>query len=200
VDLEGTKNLVVSYAIQKSSLVVIPVKGSQLDAELATEQISMVKMQERVAGRAIPYAIVFTQTRPPLSPKTQRFIEAQFAQLGAPIFDTQIVDREAFRAMFSFGGSLAGLTDKGVSGLSAALANAHAFTQELVDRLPQRQQIRERGGLMTNDPAERAPIGRIDVSGLPGRTRAPTPIGRPSAKCRRAAASLTARRGRRAVT
>src|SRR5271166_6211652 len=61
VDLEGTKNLVVSYAIQKSSLVVIPVKGSQLDAELATEQISMVKMQERVAGRAIPYAIVFTQ-------------------------------------------------------------------------------------------------------------------------------------------
>ena len=54
VDLEGTKNLVVSYAIQKSSLVVIPVKGSQLDAELATEQISMVRMQERVAGRAIP--------------------------------------------------------------------------------------------------------------------------------------------------
>jgi hypothetical protein len=37
--------------------------------------------------------------------------------------------------MFSFGGSLAGLTDKGVSGLAAALANAHAFTQELVDRL-----------------------------------------------------------------
>jgi chromosome partitioning protein len=135
VDLEGTKNLVVSYAIQKSSLVVIPVKGSQLDAELATEQISMVKMQERVAGRAIPYAIVFTQTRPPLSPKTQRFIEAQFAQLGAPIFDAQIVDREAFRAMFSFGGSLAGLTGKGVSGLPAALMNAHAFTQELVDRL-----------------------------------------------------------------
>jgi chromosome partitioning protein len=135
VDLEGTKNLVVSYAIQKSSLVVIPVKGSQLDAELATEQISMVKMQERVAGRAIPYAIVFTQTRPPLSPKTQRFIEAQFAQLGAPIFDAQLVDREAFRAMFSFGGSLAGLTGRGVSGLPAAVANAHAFTQELVDRL-----------------------------------------------------------------
>jgi chromosome partitioning protein len=95
----------------------------------------MVKMQERVAGRGIPYAIVFTQTRPPLSPKTQRFIEAQFAQLGAPIFDAQIIDREAFRAMFSFGGSLAGLTGRGVSGLPAALANAHAFTQELVDRL-----------------------------------------------------------------
>jgi chromosome partitioning protein len=95
----------------------------------------MVKMQERVASRAIPYAIVFTQTRPPLSPKTQRFIEAQFAELGAPIFDTQIVDREAFRAMFSFGGSLAGLTGKGVSGLAAALTNAHAFTQELIDRL-----------------------------------------------------------------
>ena len=89
VDLEGTKNLVVSYAIQKSSLVVIPVKGSQLDAELATEQISMVKMQERVAGRAIPYAIVFTQTRPPLSPKTQRFIEAQFARARRARYSTR---------------------------------------------------------------------------------------------------------------
>jgi hypothetical protein len=54
---------------------------------------------------------------------------------GVPIFDTQIVDREAFRAMFSFGGSLAGLAGKGVSGLPAALANARAFTQELVDTL-----------------------------------------------------------------
>jgi hypothetical protein len=42
---------------------------------------------------------------------------------------------ENARAMFSFGGSLVGLSDKGVSGLAAALANAHAFTQELVDRL-----------------------------------------------------------------
>ena len=55
--------------------------------------------------------------------------------LGVPIFYTQIVDREAFRAMFSFGGSLAGLAGKGVRGLAAALANAHAFTQELIDRL-----------------------------------------------------------------
>jgi hypothetical protein len=55
--------------------------------------------------------------------------------LGVPIFDTQIVDREAFRVMFSFGGSLAGLAGKGMSGLMAALANAHAFAQELVDRL-----------------------------------------------------------------
>ncbi len=135
VDPEGTKNLVVSYAIQKSHLVVIPCRGSQPDAELAAEQIAMVRMQERVAGRAISYAVLFTQTRPTLNHKTHRFIEAQFAELGAPIFDTQIVDREAYRAMFSFGGSLAGLKDKGVGGLPAALVNAHAFTQELVNRL-----------------------------------------------------------------
>ena len=48
--------------------------------------------------------------------------------------------------MFSFGGSLAGLTDKGVSGLAAALANAHAFTQELVDRL-------RNGGKSVNEAA-----------------------------------------------
>ena len=51
--------------------------------------------------------------------------------------------------------------------LPAALANAHAFAQELVNQLrnPQRQQIFERGGLMPDEPSERAKL--IDVSDLP---------------------------------
>ena len=52
-----------------------------------------------------------------------------------PVLETRLHDREAFRAIFSFGGSVAGLADKGVSNLKAAIANADAFAGEIVEPL-----------------------------------------------------------------
>lgn len=135
VDLEGTASLMVSYAISMSDFVVIPVQGSQLDAKQAARQMKLIKAQERIAGRAIPFAVLFTRTNPAIMPKTLRFIEERFTELQVPMFATKLYDREAFRALFSYGGTLAGLKDKGVSNLNAALNNALEFTSELVERL-----------------------------------------------------------------
>jgi chromosome partitioning protein len=135
VDLEGTASLMVSYAISMSDFVVIPVQGSQLDAKQAARQMKLIKAQERIAGRAIPFAVLFTRTNPAIMPKTQRFIEERFFEQQAPVFSTKLFDREAFRAMFSYGGTISGLKDKGVSNLTAALNNALEFTSELVERL-----------------------------------------------------------------
>jgi chromosome partitioning protein len=135
VDLEGTASLMVSYAISMSDFVVIPVQGSQLDAKQAARQMKLIKAQERIAGRVIPFAVLFTRTNPAIQPKTQRFIEERFAELAVPMFATKLYDREAFRAIFSYGGTVAGLKDKGVSNIQAALSNALEFTSELVERL-----------------------------------------------------------------
>lgn len=135
VDLEGTASLMVSYAISMSDFVVIPVQGSQLDAKQAARQMKLIKAQERIAGRSIPFAVLFTRTNPAITPKTQRFIEERFIELQVPVFSTKLFDREAFRAMFSYGGTLSALKDKGVSNLNAALSNALEFTAELVERL-----------------------------------------------------------------
>ena len=135
VDLEGTASLMVSYAISMSDFVVIPVQGSQLDAKQAARQMKLIKAQERIAGRAIPFAVLFTRSNPAIQPKTQRHIEARFVELGVPIMETRLYDREPFRALFSFGGTLSSLKDKGMSNLPAALQNARQFTAEVVERL-----------------------------------------------------------------
>jgi chromosome partitioning protein len=135
VDLEGTASLMVSYAISMSDFVVIPVQGSQLDAKQAARQMKLIKAQERIAGHEIPFAVLFTRTNPAIQPKTQRFIEERFVELKVPIFATKLYDREAFRSIFSYGGTVAGLKDKGVSNLTAAVHNALEFTSELVERL-----------------------------------------------------------------
>jgi len=135
VDLEGTASLMVSYAISMSDFVIIPVQGSQLDAKQAARQMKLIKAQERIAGRAIPFAVLFTRSNPAIQPKTQRHIEDRFRELAVPVMDARLYDREAFRAIFSFGGSLASLKDKGMSNLPTALANALEFTSEVVERL-----------------------------------------------------------------
>ena len=135
VDLEGTASLMVSYAISMSDFVIIPVQGSQLDAKQAARQMKLIKAQERIAGRTIPFAVLFTRSNPAIQPKTQRHIEERFHELAVPVLVTRLFDREAFRAIFSFGGSLRSLADKGVGNLQAARSNALEFTGEVVDRL-----------------------------------------------------------------
>ena len=135
VDLEGTASLMVSYAISMADFVVIPVQGSQLDAKQAARQIRLIQAQEKVTRRSIPFAVLFTRSNPAITPKTQRHIEESFTAHGIPMFRVRLYDREAYRAIFSFGGSLASLEGKGVSNLTAAKTNAHAFASELIARL-----------------------------------------------------------------
>jgi chromosome partitioning protein len=127
VDLEGAASLLMSYAISMADLVVIPVQGSQLDARQAARQIDLIKF----ICSSIPFTVVFTRTNPAITPKTQRHIEARFAELKVPVLQTKLYDREAYRAMFSYGGTLAGLEGK-VSNLHAAIKNAHAFVSEVL--------------------------------------------------------------------
>ena len=67
-----------------------------------------------------------TRVSPAIQPKTQRHIEDRFRELAVPVLKTRLYDREAFRAIFSFGGSVAGLADKGVSNPTTAVGNAAA--------------------------------------------------------------------------
>jgi chromosome partitioning protein len=135
IDLEGTASLMVSYATSMADFVVIPVQGSQMDAKQAARQMKLIRAQERIASRTIPFAVLFTRTNPAITPRTQRHIEERFSELSVPILKTRLYDREAFRAMFSYGGTLAGLAGKGVSNLPAALRNAQEFAAEIVEHL-----------------------------------------------------------------
>jgi chromosome partitioning protein len=55
VDLEGTANLMVAQAMSRADLVIIPTKGSKLDAVEAIKVIKFLKQQERAYKKAIPY-------------------------------------------------------------------------------------------------------------------------------------------------
>src|SRR4051812_42530138 len=135
VDLEGTASMMVAYAISRADLVIIPTQGSQLDAAQAAKAIKLIRQQEKAFGRPIPYGILFTRTSAAIRPRTLQHIQDEFTKHGVMAFQTQIREREAFRAIFSFGGTLQALTAGQVSNLAAAVANARAFAAEVVTML-----------------------------------------------------------------
>ncbi|HVZ87355.1 MAG TPA: ParA family protein [Polyangia bacterium] len=135
VDLEGTASMMVGYAMSRADLVIIPAQGSHLDASEAAKAIKLVRAQERAFSKTIRYAVLFTRTSAAIRPRTLQSIEAEFLKNNIPMLDTQIHEREAYRALFSFGGTLAGLDPSQVTNIPAAILNARTFTQEVVSLL-----------------------------------------------------------------
>lgn len=132
VDLEGTASRMIPYAMSRADLVIIPTRGSVLDAVEAVAAIREVKQQEEAFRIRIPAAILFTCTSAALRPRTLSSIEGEFATNGVPVLKTRLHDREAFRALFSYGGTLAGLNSASVRNIPTAIENAQAFAQEIV--------------------------------------------------------------------
>ena len=138
VDLEGTASMMAGYAMSRADLVIIPAQGSNLDAVEAVKAIRLIKEQEKAFKRKIPFAILFTRTSAAIRPRTLQSIEAEFAHNQIPMFGTQIHEREAYRAVFAFGGTVSGLDPDQVPNLPAARLNAKMFAGEVIERLQAR--------------------------------------------------------------
>ena len=134
-DLEGTASSAVGVAMSRADLVIIPTKGSDLDAAEAVKAIKFIRFQEKIYRRTIPFAVLFTQTRPAIRPKTQVNIEVQLREQEIPMFGTQLHERDPFRAIFSFGGTLRNLDRKQVRGVDTAISDIRLFTNEVIKRL-----------------------------------------------------------------
>lgn len=132
VDCEGSASLTVAYAIGAADLVLIPTQGSQLDAKQAAKALSLIRNQERQGRRSILHRVLFTRTNPIIRPRTLANIISQFSEAGVEVMKTQLNEREAFRALFSFGGGLDQLDAAQVANIDKAQANARAFVAEVV--------------------------------------------------------------------
>ena len=132
---QGTASMSVASAISKADLVIILCQGSQDDADEAIKTIKLIKRQERLLAREISFSVLFTRTNPAITPRTLTYIINEFKKSDIEIFNCSLIDREAFRAIRSFGGIIENLDSKEVSGKDKAIANVSAFTEEVKFKL-----------------------------------------------------------------
>ncbi len=138
VDLEGSANVAVSYSIGRADLVLIPMRGSQLDADQAARVIKLIEREAKAYRRKIPFAVVFTCTSPALRSRDFKHIEQQLTRSGIPILSVEMIERAAFRAMIQLGGTLYDLKQNEVHNPQAAIDNAEALAQSVVTFIKER--------------------------------------------------------------
>ena len=132
VDLEGTASMAVAMAISRADLVVIPCQGSDKDAFEVIKTIGMIKQQSKAIGRPIRFAVLMTCTKSAIVTRGLKAIMQQFNDNNIPLYTTQLIEREAFRAIAAFGGIVNDLPSSQVSGIDKAAKNALAFTKETI--------------------------------------------------------------------
>lgn len=132
VDLEGSANMAVSYTIGRADLALIPMRGSQLDADQAVRVMQLIERESRAYRRHIPFAVVYSCTSPALRSRDFKHIDAQLRHNNIPILPVEMVERAAFRAMMQLGGTLYDLRPSEVNNPAAAIENAEALAKAVV--------------------------------------------------------------------
>jgi chromosome partitioning protein len=154
VDLEGTASKIVVYAISQADLVIIPTQGSQLDANEASRAIRVVLQSQKMTKTTTPYAVLLTRTNSSIRTRGLAHIQNGLVDAGIPVFETELNERDAFKAVFSFQQTLDGLNAADVPNLDKAKLNVLEFTHEVIERLNSEEVgSREKAGDMTSNIA-----------------------------------------------
>jgi chromosome partitioning protein len=133
VDLEGTASRMVSRAIARSDLVLIPMQASAVDAAQAARAVGLVREEEQVINRPIPLRVVFTRTSPQIPTRNEKLIMEELRGSGVPLLATHLNQRTAFQSLFTYKLALDELDPTTVNGLEAAVTNAYRLAGEVIE-------------------------------------------------------------------
>ena len=135
VDLEGTASTAVVYAISQADFVVIPTQGSQLDANEASRAIRLVMQSEKLRKSAVPFSVLLTRTSPSIRTRGLAHIQKGMIEAGIPVLNTELNERDAFKAVFAFQQTLDQLNPAEVPNLDKAKINVWELAHEILERL-----------------------------------------------------------------
>ena len=135
VDLAGAATTVMSRAILRADLVLIPMQPGALDAKHAARMVGLIQQEEQVIRSHIPFRIMLTRTNEGVPTRATKKIMEQMQAKGLPFLQTQVAQREPFRSLFELNCSLYDLDPKQFATLPQAIKNAEQLTDEVTEIL-----------------------------------------------------------------
>jgi chromosome partitioning protein len=147
LDTEGSERGAMAFAALRPDLILTPLAGSQLEANQAIKAAQMVRAFGQRGGSLLPHRCLLTRIPAAIRPRLLRSVVDQLRAHQIELLEIALLEKEAFRALFSAGGGFDVLEAQGVGGVSAARANATAYVDEvlaLVDGLPALQGLEPR--------------------------------------------------------
>ncbi|WP_374467812.1 division plane positioning ATPase MipZ [Phenylobacterium sp.] len=133
LDTEGTERGAAVLAALRFDLVLTPLAGSHLDLAEAIKAAEIVQAFSRRSARPIPHRAVLTRVPAAIRPKMLKSVVTSLREAGMQILPTPLLEKEAFRALFSIGSGFEALEMNGVWGAAAARQNAQAYVRDVVE-------------------------------------------------------------------
>ena len=128
-DTEGSVRGAMVFAAVRLDLAITPVTGSQLDVAEAIKASQMVAAFGKRGGKVLQHRCLLTRIPAALKPRSLSAVVDQLRERDIEILPTPLIEKEAFRDLFAYGGGLATLETRGVYGLTAARHNVDAYVQ-----------------------------------------------------------------------
>jgi chromosome partitioning protein len=133
LDTEGSMRGALAFVSVRPDLILTPLAGSMLEAMQAIKAAEMVKAFGQRGGRHIPHRCLLTRIPAAIRTRSLASVVERLREQQIEFLPTALLEKEAFRALFSVGGGFPGLEAARVSGTLAARQNAVAYVDAVLD-------------------------------------------------------------------
>jgi len=150
IDLEGSKDQIVTFALSRTDLCIIPLDGSPMEARQAAAAVRLVQTTSSMIRAPIAYSLLFTRTNAAFQTTDERDVRQEMEINNIPTLPTRIAKRAPYTRIFRDGvllselpgivtneheGKTASVTDKAMKQVVAAIKNAHDYAQAVIHAL-----------------------------------------------------------------
>lgn len=134
IDVEGSANMVVPLAIAHANFVIIPANPSAADVEDAIATVRVVLDTPSKHGRSVPHGLLWTRVSTGFQSREFAALAGQLAEAGVPVIG-QLVERTAYKSLFSYCTTLDQLPRDEVPGTDKARAEGTALANAVADAI-----------------------------------------------------------------
>ncbi|MDP3749396.1 MAG: ParA family protein [Phenylobacterium sp.] len=135
LDTEGSIRGAMNFTTMRLDLVLTPLASSAIEALQAIKAAEMVAQFGKRGGAQLLHRCLLTRVPAALRPRSLKQVVEQLRESDIGILPTALIEKEAFRMLFSVGGGFTELERSGVSGVPAARANAQGYLAAVLELL-----------------------------------------------------------------
>ena len=150
IDLEGSKDQIVTFALSRTDLCIIPLDGSPMEARQAAQAVRLVQTTANMIRSPIDYTLLFTRTNAAFQTTDERDVRQAMEMNSINTLPVRVARRAPYTRIFRDSvllselpdfvtaeteGKTASVQEKALKQVASAIANAQDYAQAVIDFL-----------------------------------------------------------------
>ena len=153
IDLEGSKDQIVTFALSRTDLCIIPLDGSPMEARQAAQAVRLVQTTSSMIRSPIGYALLFTRSNAAFQTTDEREVRQEMEMNSISLLPVRLAKRAPYTRIFrdnlllselpdlvraEMKGKAASTTAKALKQITKSIDNARDYAQAVIDRLTEK--------------------------------------------------------------